>query len=129
MFGFDTETPDVFEKTIDALNYLDVDAGEFNILTPLPGTPLFNAMEKEGRILTKDWSRYTQTDVVFQPKNMSPTELREGTKKVVKEFFRGKNMLKRTINLLKLKNSPSSISHIVFLNIAQKKWYKREFGI
>jgi len=129
IFGFDEDTSDVFEKTIEALNHLEVDAGEFNILTPLPGTPLFNKMEKEGRILTKDWSRYTQTEVVFQPKNMSPKELHEGTKKVVKEFFKKRNMLKRTMNLLSLKISPSSISHTIFLNIAQKKWYEREFGI
>ena len=39
------------------------------ILTPYPGTPLFDRMEKDGRILTRDWSKYNQIDVVFNPKN------------------------------------------------------------
>ena len=72
MFGFDEDTLDIFDKTLDALNELGIDRAEFSILTPLPGTPFYYKMEKEGRILTKDWSQYTQTRVVFQPKNMTP---------------------------------------------------------
>ena len=51
----------------------------FNILTPFPGTRLFQRLEAEGRILTRDWSKYnSRADVVFQPKNMSSEELLAG---------------------------------------------------
>ena len=129
MFGFDHDTPEVFDATIDALNEWEIDAAEFNILTPLPGTPVYKKMDKEGRILTKDWSKYTQTQVVFQPKNMTPEELYEGMKKVTKEFHATDKMIKRCIRLLKISLHPTVLSIIVSLNMSQKIWYKREFGI
>ncbi len=44
-------------------------------LTPFPGTRLFSDLEKEGRILHRDWSRYDRQNIVFQPKNFSSEEL------------------------------------------------------
>ena len=50
---------------------------EFSILTPFPHTPVTATYEKEGRILHKDWSKYTTAEVVYQPKNMTPETLQE----------------------------------------------------
>ena len=129
IFGFDTDTQDVFDRTLEALDQWEIDAGEFNILTPLPGTPLFDKMEKEGRLLTKDWSKYTQAQVVFQPKNMTPNELYYGTKKVVKEFHTADKMLKRWIKLTKSSFSVSTVTYMVGMDVSRRMWYKREFGI
>ena len=129
IFGFDHDAPDVFDRTLEALNQLEIDVAEFNILTPLPGTPLFDNMEREGRILTKDWSKYTQTQVVFEPKNMTPKELYEGTKRVIKEFHTYNNMIKRWSRLPKLAFSTSMIASMIAMNMSRKTWYKREFGI
>ncbi len=129
MFGFDYDMPNVFDKTIDALSKWNIDAGEFNILTPLPKTPIFNKMEKEGRILTKNWSKYTQSQVVFQPKNMTPQELYNGIKKVIKEFYTPINMLKRWSGLIKLSFTPEMMLVIPLMDYSHKIWYKREFGI
>jgi radical SAM superfamily enzyme YgiQ (UPF0313 family) len=129
MFGFDQDTPEVFDATIDALNQWEIDAAEFNILTPLPGTPIFTKMEKEGRILTKDWSKYTQTQVVFQPKNMTPEELFNGTKNVTKEFHTTNKIINRCAKLLKISIHPTVLTVIINMNISRKIWYKREFGI
>lgn len=82
IFGFDTDTPKIFDETINYVYNLDIDESSFGILTPYPGTPLFHRLKKENRILTYDWSKYNENEVVFQPKNMSPIELLEGTKKV-----------------------------------------------
>jgi radical SAM superfamily enzyme YgiQ (UPF0313 family) len=98
-------------------------------LTPLPGTPLFDKMEREGRILTKDWSKYTQAQVVFEPKNMTPRELYDGTKKVIKEFHRLDKMFKRWARLPKLSFSLSTMTTMISMDISRKIWYKREFGI
>ena len=128
MFGFDHDTPDVFDLTIDALDKWEIDAAEFNILTPLPGTPLYHTMEKEGRILTKDWGRYTQAEVIFKPKNMTPEELYEGTKRVIKEFQRYDKMMKRWIRLLKLSFKTSTIASMVTMDYSRRHWYKRDFN-
>lgn len=129
MFGFDDDKPDIFDKTIDALNKLEIDAGEFNIITPLPGTPLFDRMKKEGRILTEDWEKYTQTQVVFEPKNMTPEELYEGVRKVVKSFHAPEKMLRRWSRLLKLSWDPILIATMITMDLSRRSWYKREFGI
>jgi len=54
MFGFDTDKPDIFDKTKDTIQDWELDLIDFSTLTPYPGTPLFNRLEKEKRILTRD---------------------------------------------------------------------------
>jgi radical SAM superfamily enzyme YgiQ (UPF0313 family) len=53
VFGFDHDTAEIFKNTIDFLEEAGVQNATFNILTPFPGTPLFQRMEAEGRILTR----------------------------------------------------------------------------
>jgi len=128
IFGFDHDYPGIFDKTLKALGQWKVDAGEFNVLTPLPGTPVFDKMDAEGRILTKDWSKYTQTQTVFQPKNMTVDELNSGLIKVVKEFHTPNNMIKRCVRLMKMSMHPTTLSCMVSMNISRRRWYKKEFG-
>jgi len=87
MFGFDNDTIDVFDETIKMIKKLEIDAADFCILTPFPGTPVFDKFEKEGRILTKDWSKYDMKHVVFQPKNMTQDELIQGVKRMYVGFY------------------------------------------
>jgi hypothetical protein len=46
-------------------------------LTPFPGTKLYADLEKEGRIMDRDWSKYDRQNVVFQPRHFTPQELQE----------------------------------------------------
>jgi radical SAM superfamily enzyme YgiQ (UPF0313 family) len=98
VFGFDTDTPKVINSTLEAIDQLEIDRAFFSILTPIPGTPIYMNMKKTGRIFTYDWSRYNTQAVVFYPKNMSPEELQEKTRIVVKEFHSFKNLIKRSYN-------------------------------
>jgi len=75
VFGFDYDTPEIFNQTDDFVRKGEIDIPFASILVPYPGTPIFKKFDKEGRILTKDWSKYTVEKVVFQPKNMTPEEL------------------------------------------------------
>jgi hypothetical protein len=56
------------------------------MLTPYPGTKIFNKMRNEGRLLTENWRYYDHNTVVFQPKHMSPLELQVGRLWAVQEF-------------------------------------------
>jgi radical SAM superfamily enzyme YgiQ (UPF0313 family) len=88
VFGFDRDTPEIFKGTIEFLETAGVQNATFNILTPFPGTPLFRKLEAEGRILTRDWSRYnSREDVVFQPKRMSAAELLAGFQYANERFY------------------------------------------
>jgi radical SAM superfamily enzyme YgiQ (UPF0313 family) len=88
VFGFDQDTPDIFEDTIDFLEEAGVENATFNILTPFPGTPLYQKMEAEGRILTRDWRKYnSREDVVFRPARMSADELLSGYRYANQRFY------------------------------------------
>ncbi len=80
VFGFDGDKPDTFGLTDDFVSKSEIDVPDAMILTPYPGTPLFDRLEREGRILTKDWNKYNFEHVVFKPKYMTPEELLENTK-------------------------------------------------
>ena len=102
MFGFDTDTKDVFDHTIKGIKDLEIDVADFCIVTPFPGTPFFNKLEKKGRIITKDWSKYNMKDVVYEPKLMTREELLKGIQKMYREFYSSQFTIKRIVKSLKL---------------------------
>jgi radical SAM superfamily enzyme YgiQ (UPF0313 family) len=102
VLGFDEDTPDIFNVMQAHIGKLGIDAVNFAILTPYPGTPLFIRLEKEGRILTKDWSKYNRKNVVFQPLNMTKEELDEGFRKITLYFSSIPNMGFKTFRSLGL---------------------------
>jgi radical SAM superfamily enzyme YgiQ (UPF0313 family) len=97
IFGFDTDTPDIFETTLEAIYEWDLDRAAFAVLTPFPGTELCSELEKEERILTKDWEKYNIRNVVFQPKNFSVNQLYRGRNTLAKKFYSFSNCMRRNI--------------------------------
>lgn len=95
VFGMDGDTPEVFEKTLDFLDEARVDALQATILTPFPGTPLFDEMEKQGRIVDRDWSKYDFRHVVFEPRQMSRETLADGHAWVLTQFYSRRSVLRR----------------------------------
>jgi radical SAM superfamily enzyme YgiQ (UPF0313 family) len=115
MFGFDNDTKDVFDKTLKTIKKMKIDIADFSILTPFPGTPIFNDLKKEKRIITKDWSKYNMHDVVFKPKNMNPKELIDGVKEMYEKYYSIKNTIYRIILSMKLGFYPFFL--VLFRNI------------
>lgn len=88
VFGLDHDTPDVFDATVDFAIDAGVDLPRFAVLTPFPGTPLFARLEREGRIITRDWNLYDAQHVVFQPLGMSVQQLATGHERAWKQVYR-----------------------------------------
>jgi radical SAM superfamily enzyme YgiQ (UPF0313 family) len=98
VFGFDADTESVFGDTLDFLEAAAVQNATFNILTPYPGTPLYRRLEAEGRILTRDWSRYNgREDVVFAPRGMSADSLLEGYRYANRRFYSATSITRRMV--------------------------------
>jgi radical SAM superfamily enzyme YgiQ (UPF0313 family) len=96
VFGFDHDTPEIFQSTLDFLEEAGVENATFNILTPFPGTPLFQRLDAEGRILTRDWRKYNgRNDVVYQPRQMSAAELLAGFRYANTRFYSLPSIAKR----------------------------------
>jgi radical SAM superfamily enzyme YgiQ (UPF0313 family) len=78
VFGMDHDTPDVFVRTARFAVDAGIDLPRFAIVTPFPGTSLYHRLDREGRILTRNWELYDGQHVVFQPSQMSVRELQDG---------------------------------------------------
>jgi len=75
-FGLPGETKETIRKSIDYALALAPDSLQFSIITPFPGTILFEELDREGKILTKDWSLYDgHYSCVFQPDHLSALSL------------------------------------------------------
>jgi len=88
ILGMDFHTEDYIKRLVDFLLEIDVDLVEFTVMTPFPHTPVRAQLEKEGRILTNDWRRYTAGDVVFQPKLMTPSALQKMYEYAWEQFYK-----------------------------------------
>jgi radical SAM superfamily enzyme YgiQ (UPF0313 family) len=86
--GMDGDDPGVFERTLRFLQQTQLDAVQLNILTPLPGTPLYADMARAGRVTDRDWSHYDYRHVVFHPARMTATELQAGADWLYAQFYR-----------------------------------------
>ncbi len=95
VFGFDNDDESVFERAVDFLTKNQVELAYFNVLTPLPGTALFDRYEKAGRIFDRDWSKYDGKHVVFHPSRMTPEQLQEGFHWANHQFYSLPNIWRR----------------------------------
>lgn len=110
IFGFDNDKPDIFDKTLEVIKEIDIDDTFLYCLTPYPGTAIFNRIEKEGRIITKDYSKYTWNNCVFKPMHMSPKQVEQGIKDLypkVIQHFKKRLMSKSLSNFGILLRSPT----------------------
>lgn len=95
VFGFDHDTPDVFDQTLEFVERVNMPLISWFILTPLPGTVLYARLFEEGRILDRRWQNYDLSHVVFQPAQMSPEELQERYWQAFGAFYSRQNIVKR----------------------------------
>lgn len=73
--GMDDDGEDVFDRTFDFLMQNQVSVPRVHILTPIPGTPLWERMKREGRLQLDDFSKFTGGRVVFRPARIAPDDL------------------------------------------------------
>lgn len=97
VFGLDGDDKSVFKNTFDFIMKNKINAAQYHILTPLPGTNTYREMDEAGRITNYDWSSYHTGEVVYKPDGMTPEELLDGYHWIFKETYKVKNILKRAI--------------------------------
>ena len=96
VFGFDHDDRSIFRTTVEFFRSAGLDSATVSVLIPFPITPLFRRLDAEGRILTRDWSKYNgKKDVVFQPAMMSPRELLTGMEWAARQFYSLPSIIER----------------------------------
>lgn len=98
VFGLDEDDNQVFSRTVDWAVKNAITTSTFHVLTPYPGTKLFQDFENQGRILTKNWDLYDTRNVVYQTKNISAEDLKAGYDWSYREFYSWNNILKASLN-------------------------------
>lgn len=88
------------KKTIwDTLKFAikqKIDTIQMAILTPFPGTKVYETLEAQRRIFTRDWSLYDGQHIVFKPKLLSARELQLNVVRAYTKFY----SLSRSFSLL-----------------------------
>ena len=102
VFGLDHDTPEVFETTARFAVEAGIDLPRFAVVTPFPGTGLYQRLEREGRILTRNWELYDGQHVVFQPAQMSVEQLQRGIERAWRQTYSWTSIARR------LRVSPAS---------------------
>lgn len=120
VFGNDSDTPEIFPRTLDFLLNANVDALQATILTPFPGTPLFDAMDKEGRIVDKDWGHYDFRHVVFEPSKMSRKDLKAGHDWVLSQFYSRRSIARRFFGELAYLSPGTMVRATIPLNLSYR---------
>ncbi|HET6490876.1 MAG TPA: radical SAM protein [Syntrophales bacterium] len=114
MFGLDNDGPDVFDRTLDFCIDNRLECANFYVLTPLPGTKLFDEMKADERIEHFNWSRYDANHVVIKPARMSKKELTEGYIRTYRAFYSLRSIASRALSTKRDK------AHTVAMNIGRK---------
>lgn len=98
VFGLDDDDKDVFRRTVDWGVENAITTATYHVLTPYPGTRLYQRMEAEGRIKTRNWDLYDTRHVVYKTKGLTAEELEEGYNWAYDEFYSWSNILKASFS-------------------------------
>jgi radical SAM superfamily enzyme YgiQ (UPF0313 family) len=95
--GLDDDDETVFDQITDFVINNKLDWALTFIMAPCPGTDSFLRLEKEGRILTRDWEKYDSLNAVYKPLLISSGELERGLRKTWKRVFSLPSIYRRII--------------------------------
>jgi len=96
ILGFDHDGPDIFQRTLDYIDSLELAEVQITLLTPFPGTSLRRRLESEQRLLPDaGWDRHTLFDLTFQPARMSVDDMKSGFHRLMQEVYSEQRVSRR----------------------------------
>jgi radical SAM superfamily enzyme YgiQ (UPF0313 family) len=120
IFGFEGDDVHVFESTLKMLEEVGIDVIQTAIMTPLPGTPLYEEMKD--RILDTDWEHYDYRHVVFRPRRITAEQLQAGADWVIRKYYSPWRILKRTLRWL---TAPGGLRNFIYPFVLNWAYYGR----
>ena len=125
VFGSDYENKDVFEQTFEFIMRSRMDCAELRILTPLPGTRLYERLLSEGRLFVRDWwlRGYPPDTLLFQPRGMTADELISGFARLNRQTYSFGAMIKRFFGMSPWKRTLFGCQVYAGINLSTRKRY------
>ncbi len=131
VFGYDHDTAETFENTLEFAQDQGLFISAFNHITPFPGTPLYDRLKKEGRLRMDPWwldDRYLYGDVPFVPARMAPEELARLCIDARKKFYGWKSIGRRFRHPTNLQD-PLMAFYFVLINAMHQVDVKGRHGL
>src|SRR2546423_15465018 len=88
VFGMDGDDETVFARTVEWAISQGIETATFHILTPYPGTALYQRLASQDRIVSDDWDLFDTRHVVFKPAKITPDALEAGYWKAYSDFYK-----------------------------------------
>jgi radical SAM superfamily enzyme YgiQ (UPF0313 family) len=125
VFGFDYENKDVFEQTLEFIMRCRMDVLQLRILTPYPGTRLYERLLSEGRLFVRDWwlRGYPPDTLLFHPKGMTADELINGFARLNRQAYSFGAMTKRFLGMSPWKRTLFGCQVYAGVNLSTRKRY------
>lgn len=96
ILGLDSDTPETFEEVVAFVKKTGLLECQVTVLTPFPGTRLYDRLKAEGRLLQERyWDRCTLFDVNFTPKHMTVAELEAGMRWLFEQLYSEREQMRR----------------------------------
>jgi radical SAM superfamily enzyme YgiQ (UPF0313 family) len=98
IFGYDHDTPESFDAAVTFAREHSLYIAAFNHLTPFPGTPLYQRLKQQGRMLYDAWwldERYSYNEIPFRPGAMAPEALRRACLEARRRFYSLSSIVRR----------------------------------
>jgi radical SAM superfamily enzyme YgiQ (UPF0313 family) len=126
ILGMDEQDEDYIKRLVDFLLEIKLDLAEFTILTPFPHTPTREALQKQGRITSNDWNRYTGGQVVYQPAKISATRLQDLYYYAWDTFYKESSQNLRMAKLfMKVIDKEKADGTFRGANLRRRKWQRQ----
>ncbi|HEY6189251.1 MAG TPA: radical SAM protein [Pyrinomonadaceae bacterium] len=124
MIGLDEDDESAFDATHDFVMQNRISVPRVHILTPIPGTPLYDKMRAEGRLLNEEFIRYTGGQIVFQPRRMEPDVLQRKFWELYERLFSWKAIFHR-VGRNNVKLEPYTSAFVFGVNVHYRRHIQR----
>jgi radical SAM superfamily enzyme YgiQ (UPF0313 family) len=131
VFGYDADTPASFDRAAAFARAQSLCIANFNLLTPMPGTGLYDRLKQEGRLLRADWwidPGYQYGDAIFLPQGMSARELNEGPMRARRAFYGWASIASRALYGSIRWRQPYKIGTMLLANVISRREISRKQG-
>ena len=125
MLGTDSDTEESIRATYDFIQQTRIPIPRFYILTPPPGSALYDQYKSEGRLLTEELRKYDGSQCVHIPAKISPEKLTEMFWWLYGKVFSLKSIVRRTIMNPAAIKSPLLHLFALYVNLHYRKYVRK----
>lgn len=131
VFGYDHDGPEAIEAALAFALEQRLFVANFNPLTPTPGTPLYQRLRAEGRLLGDPWwldEAYRYGSAQFVPARMTPVQLAEGIYRARRRFSGWRSIAWRALDRQANTRTLASAALYLGANLVSRREIRRKQG-